>query len=90
MIQVIFSGFYINWRKPLALSTKMHYTICRYADATRLAGMLDTVSSMLIATQIPLKCRRVGMADEEDSKSFVGNHVGVQVPSPAPAYFESP
>jgi hypothetical protein len=24
------------------------------------------------------------MADEEDSKSFVGNNVGVQVPSPAP------
>ena len=28
-------------------------------------------------------CRRVGMADEADSKSVVGNHVWVQVPSPA-------
>ena len=27
--------------------------------------------------------RRVGMADEEDSKSFVGNNVWVQVPPPA-------
>ena len=27
--------------------------------------------------------RRVGMADEADSKSVVGNHVWVQVPSPA-------
>ena len=30
-----------------------------------------------------VKCRRVGMADEADSKSVVGNHVWVQVPSPA-------
>ena len=30
------------------------------------------------------KCRRVGMADEADSKSVVGNHVRVQVPPPAP------
>ena len=30
--------------------------------------------------------RRVGMADEADSKSVVGNHVWVQVPSPA-VYF---
>ena len=29
------------------------------------------------------KCRRVGMADEADSKSVVGNHVWVQVPLPA-------
>ncbi len=29
------------------------------------------------------KCRRVGMADEADSKSVVGNHVRVQVPPPA-------
>ncbi len=29
------------------------------------------------------KCRRVGMADEADSKSVVGNHVRVQVPLPA-------
>ena len=29
-------------------------------------------------------CRRVGMADEADSKSVVGNHVRVQVPPPAP------
>ena len=28
-------------------------------------------------------CRRVGMADEADSKSVVGDHVWVQVPSPA-------
>ena len=28
--------------------------------------------------------RRVGMADEADSKSVVGNHVRVQVPLPAP------
>lgn len=27
--------------------------------------------------------RRVGMADEADSKSVVGNHVWVQVPLPA-------
>ena len=27
--------------------------------------------------------RRVGMADEADSKSVVGNHVRVQVPLPA-------
>ena len=27
--------------------------------------------------------RRVGMADEADSKSVVGNHVWVQVPPPA-------
>ncbi len=27
--------------------------------------------------------RRVGMADEADSKSVVGNHVRVQVPPPA-------
>ena len=27
--------------------------------------------------------RHVGMADEADSKSVVGNHVWVQVPSPA-------
>ena len=30
-----------------------------------------------------LICRRVGMADEADSKSVVGNNVWVQVPSPA-------
>ena len=30
-----------------------------------------------------LKRRRVGMADEADSKSVVGNHVRVQVPLPA-------
>ena len=30
-----------------------------------------------------LTCRRVGMADEADSKSVVGNHVRVQVPLPA-------
>ncbi len=29
------------------------------------------------------RCRRVGMADEADSKSVVGNHVRVQVPLPA-------
>ena len=29
------------------------------------------------------KRRRVGMADEADSKSVVGNHVRVQVPLPA-------
>ena len=29
------------------------------------------------------ECRRVGMADEADSKSVVGNHVRVQVPLPA-------
>ena len=28
-------------------------------------------------------CRRVGMADEADSKSVVGNYVRVQVPLPA-------
>ncbi len=28
-------------------------------------------------------CRRVGMADEADSKSVVGNNVRVQVPPPA-------
>ena len=28
-------------------------------------------------------CRRVGMADEADSKSVVGNNVRVQVPLPA-------
>ena len=28
-------------------------------------------------------CRRVGMADEADTKSVVGNHVRVQVPLPA-------
>lgn len=28
-------------------------------------------------------CRRVGMADDADSKSVVGNHVWVQVPPPA-------
>ena len=31
--------------------------------------------------------RRVGMADEADSKSVVGNHVWVQVPSPAGMMF---
>ena len=30
-----------------------------------------------------MTCRRVGMADEADSKSVVGNHVRVQVPLPA-------
>ena len=30
-----------------------------------------------------MNCRRVGMADEADSKSVVGNHVRVQVPLPA-------
>ncbi|MDF2572790.1 MAG: hypothetical protein K0R55_4394 [Sporomusa sp.] len=30
------------------------------------------------------KCPGGGMADAEDSKSFVGNNVGVQVPSRAP------
>ncbi len=30
-----------------------------------------------------IKCRYVGMADEEDSKSFGGNVVWVQVPLPA-------
>ena len=30
-----------------------------------------------------MESRRVGMADEADSKSVVGNHVWVQVPSPA-------
>ena len=32
---------------------------------------------------VPNRCRRVGMADEADSKSVVGNHVWVQVPLPA-------
>ena len=32
----------------------------------------------------PAKCRRVGMADEADSKSVGGNTVWVQVPPPAP------
>ena len=31
-------------------------------------------------------CRRVGMADEADSKSVVGNYVRVQVPPPALYY----
>ncbi len=31
--------------------------------------------------------RRVGMADEADSKSVVGNHVRVQVPLPAVKLF---
>ena len=30
-----------------------------------------------------VRCRHVGMADEADSKSVVGNHVWVQVPLPA-------
>ena len=30
-----------------------------------------------------VSCRHVGMADEADSKSVVGNHVWVQVPLPA-------
>ena len=29
------------------------------------------------------KCRRVGMADDADSKSVAGNRVRVQVPLPA-------
>ncbi len=33
-----------------------------------------------------VKGRRVGMADEADSKSVVGNHVRVQVPLPALDY----
>lgn len=40
------------------------------------------------------KCRRVGMADDADSKSVAGNRVRVQVPPPAlngakpnPVYF---
>ena len=33
----------------------------------------------------PAKCRRVGMADDADSKSVGGNTVWVQVPPPAPA-----
>ena len=32
---------------------------------------------------VPNRSRRVGMADEADSKSVVGNHVRVQVPLPA-------
>ena len=32
----------------------------------------------------PAKCRRVGMADDADSKSVGGNTVWVQVPPPAP------
>ncbi len=35
----------------------------------------------------PCRCRRVGMADEADSKSVGGNTVWVQVPLPA---LESP
>ena len=38
----------------------------------------------LFGSTEPNKCRRVGMADEADSKSVVGNHVRVQVPPPAP------
>ena len=37
----------------------------------------------LFGSTEPNKCRRVGMADEADSKSVVGNHVRVQVPLPA-------
>ena len=37
----------------------------------------------LFGSTEPNKCRRVGMADEADSKSVVGNHVRVQVPPPA-------
>ena len=37
----------------------------------------------LFGSTEPNKCRRVGMADEADSKSVVGNHVWVQVPLPA-------
>ena len=36
------------------------------------------------ANIIFVSCRHVGMADEADSKSVVGNHVWVQVPLPAP------
>ncbi len=39
--------------------------------------------NMLIYNSVVKKSRRVGMADEADSKSVVGNHVWVQVPSPA-------
>ena len=35
------------------------------------------------ANIIFVSCRHVGMADEADSKSVVGNHVWVQVPLPA-------
>ena len=35
------------------------------------------------ANIIFVSCRRVGMADEADSKSVVGNRVRVQVPLPA-------
>ena len=36
-----------------------------------------------IAVKVFIKRRRVGMADEADSKSVVGSNVWVQVPSPA-------
>lgn len=41
-----------------------------------------TLSADLYYLQEMLR-RRVGMADEADSKSVVGNHVRVQVPPPA-------
>ncbi len=48
-------------------------------------GILYTTSCVvnILYSYKHRKCRRVGMADEADSKSVVGNHVWVQVPSPA-------
>ena len=37
----------------------------------------------LIIIFVVKKCRRVGMADDADSKSVAGNRVRVQVPPPA-------
>ena len=39
------------------------------------------------ANIIFVSCRHVGMADEADSKSVVGNHVWVQVPLPAVKHY---
>ena len=57
----------------------------------RLSSAYAILTKLLIEAA---RCRHVGMADEADSKSVVGDHVRVQVPLPAlngakpnPVYF---
>ena len=42
----------------------------------------DIFKKLYVSTDAVI-CRHVGMADDADSKSVVGNHVWVQVPLPA-------
>ena len=66
-----------------ALMPNVTLTVTVKVNLRKIACQSSASMIEYVLLQVNCKCRRVGMADEADSKSVVGNHVWVQVPPTA-------